>query len=171
MRAYAQFHAERRAAARVLRGRVDDYNRKLTVAIRFASVPELGPGPDPSLAARWRELSARVRECSENGPTLAAKPYCERCGARMGAPIDSPELEKAMSEIDAALSLCNAKLSSAAVQKVLSGERREDIEKTLMLPAAGDMSHLAGVLTGDVLEFLKQFMRGIPAGPQQAVDK
>ena len=170
-RTYAQFHAERRAAARVLRGRVDDYSRKLTTAIRFASIPELGPGPDASLAPRWKELSARVRECPEDGPALAAKPYCEECGARMGAPVDAPELEKAMSEIDAALYLCNAKLSSAAVQKILSGERREDIEKLLKLTAAGDMSPLAGVLTGDVLEFLKQFMRSIPAGPQQAVDK
>lgn len=165
-RIYLEFHAGRRSLARELQRRVSVGDRQIKAAQRFALIPELGPGPDDSLVQRWQELSGAVAECPvpEDDLALVERPYCETCGARMGAPSGTSELDAVLREIEAALAACNARLSDAAVREILAGHRRAEVQTLLQLNFAGDLAPLAGVLTDDVIAFLRQFMRGVPAG-------
>ncbi|MDP3766419.1 MAG: hypothetical protein Q8S13_00245, partial [Dehalococcoidia bacterium] len=149
-----------------LHRRVSAGSRQLIAAQRFALIPELGPGPDNSLVQRWQELSRAVAECPvpEEDLALVERPYCETCGARMGAPPDTSELDAVLREIEAALSACNTRLNDAAVRQVLAGRKHADVQTLLQLNSAGDLAALAGVLTDDVIAFQRQFMRGVPAG-------
>jgi hypothetical protein len=161
-RAYLEFHAGRRAAARSLLRQAGEGARLLNAADRFAQVPELGPPPDPDLSKRWREVAAGIQECleQEEGMALTARPQCTACGARMGAPLDMAEFEKTLGEIRAQVAACNARLSDATVREILAGSRRDEVQKLLQINAAGDLSTLSGVLSADVLDFLRQFLRG-----------
>jgi len=50
---------------------------------------------------------------------------------------------------------------------VLSGRKREDVEKLLQLSAAADLAALSIVLNDDVIAFLRQFLRGGTGAPER----
>jgi hypothetical protein len=164
-RAYLEFHAGRREAARHLLRQAGEGVRLLTAAERFSQIPELGPPADPTLGKRWQEVASAVQECPapEEEISLADRPQCATCGARMGASLDTAEFEKTLAEIKAQVTACNARLGDATVREVLAGRRRDEVEKLLQINAAGDLSTLSGVLSDDVIAFLRQFLRGAGA--------
>ncbi len=172
-RTYWEFHAARQAAAREMLARIEEGSRQLRAVERFAMVPELGRGPDPSLSGRWREVSSAVRECpaSPDEASLADAPQCPECGARMGAPLGTVDVEKTLTEIRGQLAQYNTRLGDATVREVLAGQRRDEVEKLLQISAAGDLSTLSTVLSDDVISFLRQFLRGAGSPERSRVDQ
>jgi len=159
--AYLEHHAARRAQSREIQQRMERAEQQMSAAERLAQIPELGPPPDPSLRPRWQQLkdAAAVCPASEAEIALTERPWCARCGTRLGVHSTFDDAEEVIKEVERTLAGYNECLTSATIREILAGRRREEVEKILAIVAAGGMEALAGVLDDDVVQFLGEFMR------------
>lgn len=168
--AYLEEHAHRQELDSAVLKRIERTERQVRALVGFARIPELGPPPANQLIERWREVSETVSPCacSPDEIPLAGRPYCEACRMLPGSTPTYSDVEAVMAEVERQLAEYNSRLSSVAVRELLSGQRPEEVEKLLKLNDAADLSALAGVLDGEVIDFLRQFLRGsetrTPAG-------
>ncbi|MDA1257008.1 MAG: hypothetical protein O3C10_04095 [Chloroflexi bacterium] len=164
--AYRRMHARRRMQDEELQRKMARAIVQLAAVEGFAQLPELGPPLDSDLTMRYEELAVSLEPCQllEHDVPLSGHPFCETCGITMRSQADREDIDAFLFELESVLRSYNRHLSSVAVREGLANRQPERLTRLLRLRDAADLSALSDHLSGDVIEFLGEFL--VAAGSQ-----
>lgn len=169
--AYETHHTTHWQAVARLNVTLEDAAATAEAIARLNGLRALGrPLAEPALEAYTRLRQAR-RECSEQelAAALKSQPACPQCSLSISDRAPLPEAKTTLRQLDAALSRQQSRLASEAVRRILArGGRR--LEQFLQIVQASDLTGLAHVLDGDLLEFLRELLSEPVAPTAEALD-
>ena len=169
--AYEAHHTTHWQAVTRLNVAMEDAGMTAQALTRLNGLRALGrPLGEPALAAYTRLRQAR-RECPEQelAAALKSQPACPQCNLSISDRAPLAEAEDMLRQLDSALSRQHTRLASEAVRRILArgGQR---LEQFLQIVQASDLTGLARVLDGDLLEFLQELLSEPVAPTAEALD-
>ena len=169
--AYEAHHTTHWQAVERLNTTLEDAGAIAQALSRLNGLRALGrPLAQQALAAYTRLRQAR-RECPEQelAATLKSQPACTQCNLSFSDRAPLAEAEDTLRQLDSALSRQQTRLASEAVRRILArgGQR---LEQFLQIVQASDLTGLARVLDGDLLEFLQELLSEPVAPTAEAFD-
>jgi len=166
-RVYISMHAKRRAQDEERQQRMARAIVQLAAVEGFSQLEELGPPQDNSLKQRYEELALGLVPCTrlEHDMSLINQPSCETCGMTLSSPQERQDIDGFLFELDSVLRSYNRRLSSVAVRETLADRQSDRLTRLLKLRDAADLSALSDQLSGDVIEFLQEFLAA--SNPQE----
>ena len=169
--AYEAHHTAYRQAVARLNVALEDAAATAQALARLNGLRALGrPLAEAALAAYTRMRQAH-RECPEQelAATLKTQAACPQCNLSISERAPLAEAEDTLRQLDSALSRQQTRLASEAVRRILArGGRR--LEQFLQIVQASDLTGLAHVLDGDLLEFLRELLSEPVAPTAEALD-
>jgi hypothetical protein len=156
---YRTFHEEKRQANRLLTREIRRADAQFRALKKLTAFPGFETIVPPDFEAAWAELKKRSKPCSvtEDSQSLTERPYCTECGARLGAPDTSEEVEAAIADINDMMRATSVRFSKIAADRVLSGQREDELKKLIQINSIADLTAVADILEPGVLEFLERF--------------
>ena len=172
---YDAFHQLRRRYAAVYRARHARYHEEgvelryrlerlrppAEAIARFNDVPEFGGPLATEVPARLIELMASIRTCELRADEIALEPApsCHSCELPMDEEIPRRQAALLFTDTEVAMREYNRRLSSEGVRRILAHPNRGQLDKFINLVQVSDLSALANVLDGEVVEFLRSFVK------------
>ena len=166
---YRTFHAERRHANQLMSREVRRADAKLDALRKLVALPALELTVPATFDASWADITSRVTPCSttEDSLPLVQHPYCTECGVRLGAPESGEEVEAAIADITAMIRSASIQFSRIAAERILSGQRENDLQKLIQMNSIADLTAISDILDPGVLNFLEQFAADQPGESRQ----
>ena len=160
--AYTSHHVSYHQEALALTHRMERVGPQVEAVARFNEMPELGDPVGTDLQQRFRRLADSFAVCpvTEDGLSVEDAPRCPACALGLDQEIPRREAEEAFGSLERAMREYNRRLSSHGVRQILAHPTREQLDKFISLVQVADPSALANVLDDEVVQFLRQFLRG-----------
>ena len=158
---YLSHHARYHEASAALVTSLESRRAQVEALSRFNEVPEFGGPLSAELPGRYRDLRASIRTCTtrEEDISLDEAPLCRDCLLPLDEDLSRRDATRVMADLESALGEYNRRLSSEGVRRILADSTKEQLEQFIDLVQVSDLSALANVLDGDVLDFLCRFVR------------
>ncbi len=159
---YVSHHARYQQEALELTHRLERFAVQIEALARFNEMPELGEPVGADVPELFKGVTDSFRTCPVEGGrlTLEAVPYCQTCLLPLDEDISRHDVEMLFGAVERAMREYNRRLGSYGVRQILAHPSREQLDKFINLVQVADPSALANVLDDEVVEFLRQFMRG-----------
>ena len=158
---YLSHHARYHEASVALISSLESRRAQVEALSRFNEVPEFGGPLSAELPERYRELIASTRTCTtrEEDISLDEAPLCRDCLLPLDEDLSRRDATLVLAALESAMTEYNRRLSSEGVRRILADPTTEQLGKFINLVQVSDLSALANVLDGDVLDFLRRFVR------------
>jgi hypothetical protein len=144
---------------------VEEAEATARALIRLNAISELGKPVGLNALTRYQDLRASLAACPLDDAlpeSLQKTPSCPMCKLALADEPPRTAAADVLRRLERALRQQQARLSGAAIRRILSQQKGERIEQFLQVVQASDLRGLADVLDDELVAFLRTLL-GAPA--------
>ncbi|MDA1035662.1 MAG: hypothetical protein O3B65_02125 [Chloroflexi bacterium] len=153
LRQHTAFHSEMSHLAHIVEG----VARKANALVLLNQVTELGPAVGVGLDSLAEEARNSTTACGvqSTADSLAENPRCPACGMHLGAAPPTDDIAQLAEYVDDALATQNRRLAQHVAHQLVDRPNVEDLDTFIHIVQASDLTGLANVLDGKVVDFIR----------------
>jgi hypothetical protein len=159
---YQIHHRDYNAQVAKLREQVEKTTRELDALRRLNGITEIGEPVGAQLEIQRTQLLGQLQVCSitdVNAIDVNAEPSCMACRLKLTGQSPTTQVYSFLEDLHSALQEQLRRLSTVAIQRILTEGGGDRVEKFLKVLRASDLSTLINVLDDDLTTFIRTLLR------------
>lgn len=159
---YLAHHTSYHQRGLELRNRLERLRPQVDAIGLFNGIPEFGEPISPEAPELFGNVESGFRECAlaESEVSLENAPYCSECEISLADDIPERDSELLVGQVEHAMREINRRFGTMSARRVLSHPSKEQLDKFIALVQVADSSALVNVLDAEVIEFLRDYLKG-----------